>query len=322
MWEHPEVETSGLAADGGGRRIALSVYAPAPSADGEPGSFLYMLEADGTIRQVHASKGFKSLVEPIFVRPVDPYGPAHLYWLERGSGLTRQGRFDSTVFINGEDGAEPVEVPLRQMEGVWGLHASAGNKLFSLSLFRRSNELTRFEVLVNRDAWLPPHSRDIGIWRNNTSRGNTESVFGAVWLTHEEYVIPVVKLGFESEFSLRGFLVGCETFGSRMVYQGAEFDTGLEASSPPWRMLPGGDDTLLMLAADDIRRSLEGVPDGGELPRDVAVPFTEVSVADGSFTSSQIMWRPGPWAYVYPDVPPPESVRPRRECLEHEWVWP
>ncbi len=323
VWDHPEVVVTGLGVDGGGRRVALGVQQALSSGRGWR-NFLYVLEPDGSVQLIDAFRGHESFADPVFLRPTDPEGEAHLHWLRLGDGVGELGRYESQVYVEQEGSPTEIEIPLRAQEGMYALHGQGGNSVFSFSVFRARDTPARFEVFTNRDAWEPIERRSLTRWRAYIPQANTDSALGVAWLTPGSYVIPVVKghsviKGHDAySLRLRWYRVGCEHFGSKEFYQGDTLDPGLEFTSPAWRILPGGPDSVLLIGREEAERAHQEWLDNSE----IEVPFTRVSVADGSLETTSINWKPGPWAYVYPDEPVLSGAASRSECREHEWVWP
>ena len=127
--------------------------------------------------------------------------------------------------LSQKQGPTKIDIPLRYAEAPIDVYGYPGAGTFTLTLFRKNDVPTRYEILHNQD-WT--HSTDSSLhhWALNEPRTQTDSPVGVAWVSPQEYVVPVVMEFYPERYSLRLFRTGCEIYGSKVVYAGDEIDIG------------------------------------------------------------------------------------------------
>ncbi len=310
MWRHPCAHVASLAASPGGRRIALGVTAPdRRRADGtDPSGFLYVLEPDGSVRRIDVADDARTIESPVFLRaPTDPAGPVRPYWIRFSDEIADTGRLETQVMVD-DGGPRPVSIPLRFGEGVIDLHGYPGTARFTLTVFRQNDVPTRFEVLRNDDV---SGATDAALtrWGAIERRADTDSGVGVAWVSPTDYVVPVVHEFFPHRYELRRFRLGCEHLGSAIAYRGTAIDRGYE--EVPWRILPAGNDRILVLTSEDTRAVLASP---GR-----AVAWHAVDLSTGRLSRTAIPWRPGEGGWTW--VAPAGASDADGRCGALRWAW-
>ena len=127
VWGHPPAFVSQLAASPDGERVAMSIGLE-PRDASQPSFLLYILEGDGSVQLADATRDFRSIDSPVFLRPPSSRGAARerLYWIRTGESVDPFGRLDSQVMVLTDEGAREVRVPLRFTEAVFDIHGFPG----------------------------------------------------------------------------------------------------------------------------------------------------------------------------------------------------
>ena len=310
VWRHPPAAVTALAAAPDGDRVAVAV-ALEPRNASQAASLLYLLEEDGSVRLVDHTSSFRSIDSPIFLRPptASDAAAARLYWLRTGEAIDGFGRLDTDVMVLAGR-PRPVRVPLRFAEAVLDIQGYAGGSTFTFTLFRQNDVPTRAEVLRNDDDAARTTPARLTQWGNNEPRAQTDVLNGVAWVSPTDYVVPVAQRFHRGGYALRLYRVGCEQFGSQVVYRGRRIDWGY--ADLPWRLQPGGRDRVLVLASADAR----GAPRG----RSTDIVWRAVDLRSGRISSTRVRWASGAWTWVQRDAAPrPNS---RAGCSRIPWSWP
>jgi hypothetical protein len=311
VWRHPRAHVTYVAASPGGEKLALSVGLE-PHHSSDPSFFLYLLQPDGSVRQVDVTRDFRSIDSPAFLRPPTSsrQDPPHLYWLRVGEDVDGRGRLDTHVMVFADGAPHEVTIPLRYTESVFDLQGFPGNGTFTFTLFHQNDVPTRAEVLRNDDDFANVTDASLTLWGNNESRATTDILNGVAWLSPTDYVIPVAQRFHKSDYALRRYRVGCEALGSHVVYRGRGIDWGY--ADVPWRLVAAGGDRILVLASRDATAVYEG--------NSRSALWSSVNVLTGRVSRTGLRWEPGGWTWVYP----PTHVRLRRkpDCGDLTWTWP
>src|SRR5205807_2083774 len=221
-WRHPKVHVYEVAAAPDGQSLAY-VLERSPSNPGPDDvmAYLYLLEPDGRIELVDQATNFGSLESPVFLRSHSEIatsgqaqGPVRLYWY-RGSQNLKPGtaHLDTRVMVLDGDRLRQVQLGLRPNEAPIEISGYAGSPNLTIISFRHDNLPTRGEVLRLEGA---PSLTD---WREFGSAANTDQLDGIAWVSPTDYVVPVSFQNARRDYSLRLFRVGCEFYGSHLVYQ-------------------------------------------------------------------------------------------------------
>ena len=309
VWSHPPAFVSQLATSPDGERVAMSIGLEPRNAS-QPSFLLYILEGDGSVQLADATRDFRSIDSPLFLRPPSSRGAARerLYWIRTGESVDPFGRLDSQVMVLTDEGAREVMVPLRFTEAVFDIHGFPGAATATLTLFRQNDVPTRAEVLRNDDHRSGVTPASLTLWGNNEFRANTDVLNGVAWVSPSEYVVPVAQRFHGARYELRLFRIGCESLGSHVVYKGRDIDWGY--SELPWRIVPAGPRRVLVLGAGEARGANPDAPRG--------LTWLAVDLERGRISPTGVEWSRGGWAWVE------RAPRAGRDagCDDVSWSWP
>ena len=307
VWSHPRAPVYELAADAGGKTIAMVV-----GSSEIDGAYLYLLEPDGSVVPVRRVGGGWDIWAPIFAKaPTRPRGPTRIYWTEHSAGEFDPATDTPIMRTMTFDGRRvgPVGVPLLWGQAPWRLDGYPGNSTMSLTLFRRANVPTFHEVLRNDDLTSggdDSSPTELGYWQEIT---NTGSETGVAWLLPDRYVVQVGKSapgdGEIRRSSLVLYRVGCEFRGGETLWSGSAVDPGTFHAYPILAPDRGHVLVLRKVAGSAGKRRPTG--------------WMSLDVRTGDLSPSPIRWSPGPWSAVRAPAEP-SSGGP--DCSGFDGTWP
>jgi hypothetical protein len=307
VWTHPNIDVYEIAAGPDGTSLAFSVV-----YRGKLG-ILYLLEPDGSILTADVVGDYRVPETPVFVRaPTRPRGPIDLYWIRLSQDFDAgHARFTSQMMMLDERGRHAVAVPLRFGESVYQLSAYPGSPTSSLSLFRREDVPTRYEILrnddINRGAALSSPTL-LGYW---ISAANTDVASGVAWLTPRDYVVGVGQRWAYPTYALKRSRVFCEYRGSHPIHRGATID--VTYTEVQWMMLAQDASHVLVIG----RRAATAIFRQRRQP----APWLLVDTNTGRITRTEAIWDPhSAWTVVRPAVPARLGIDPR--CDGTRWTYP
>lgn len=313
VWNHPPASVSQLAASPDGERVAMSIGLE-PRNGSQPSFLLYILEGDGSVRLADTTREFRSIDSPVFLRPPSSRGASRerLYWIRTGESVDPFGRLESEVMVLTDDGPREVRVPLRFTEAVFDIHGFPGAATATLTLFRQNDVPTRAEILRNDDHRSGVTPASLTLWGNNEFRANTDVLSGVAWVSPKEYVIPVAQRFHRGRYELRLFRIGCESLGSHVVYEGRDIDWGY--SELPWRIVPAGAGSVLVLGASDARGANPDAPGG--------LRWLTVDLDSGRISPTDVAWSRGGWTWVARTPRVGHDAGHGDGCDDVSWSWP
>jgi hypothetical protein len=299
-----------LASAPDGESLALAVQAgPPPPPAGKPSFFLYLLRGDGRVETVDTVAHYGSIETPVFLRPRRPADAPRLYWIRAWDRLQRgTHHIERHVMVLDRGRGREVRFRLRSNEAADALSGYPGSPMFAAALTRFDNLPTRLEVVR-----AATETGGVATWGTVGSLANTDLFTGVAWPSPREYVIPVAQDAHRPELSLRLFRVGCEYFGSHVVYSGSAIDWGYFEAD--WPLLAAGPNRLLVLGADDAKRVRDG--------RAKTAPWLALDLATGRLAPTGAEWSPGAWTFVEPDlrVGYPKTQQDA-SCGKYTWTFP
>jgi hypothetical protein len=309
LWTHSRIRTYEITAAPGAHAVAFSVSTdPPPKRASDPSFFLYLLRSDGRIDLVDAVRGFGSIESPRFLR-TSPDGPVTLYWIRSHEEVNPStGRLRKQVMMLDGDIAREVRVPLRYGEAADQISSYSGSPIFTLATFLRDDLPTRLQIL--RSTVSAP-----SFWQQFGPVTSTDVFIGVAWITPREYVVPVAHRYYKKAYSLRLFRVGCEYYGSHVVYSGRAIDWGYEEAF--WPLLPADRHHVLALGASDMQKIRTGAAS--------SAPWLLVDVRSGKITPTDAQWERGIgwWASVQQDT---RQGLPTTDhdaaCGKFSWTYP
>ncbi len=310
LWTHPAAYVEAIAVAPNGDSMA---YAVITGSAGSGGGILYELLPDGSILTVDRTKPYDFISNPVFVRaPTDPEGPIRLYWMRLSEDFDQSvAQIPNQMMTLGASGPVPVEVPLRWGTSLYRLNAYPGAATSTLTLFRRENMPTRYEVLRDSDNAGGAASSPT-VWGYWDSATDTDVDSGVAWMSPTEYVVGVGHGLSLPTYSLKLFRYHCEWAGSHLIYKGPRLDAVWDEAV--WTMLPLGTKHVLVIS----RKASRDIAFNGA----TATTWLTVNIGTGKIRDTGIRYVPdrGVWVTVQPSMPTRLDADPK--CWDTKWTWP